>query len=153
SMRLNGALATASRPSCCGATISSWPNVVALPTTDQRTTIAAVLSGTRLQSPATTNLRALVHGAHQRRAFGQYQEFKTALGLEHFEGRSYPGWQHHVAPLRSRMLFCAKECNAAPHFTLPHVRERRSLTAPCSSSGLAHTQDATLGYRFYWLPI
>ncbi len=47
--------------------------------------------------PATTSLRALVSLAHQRWAIEQqYQELKSELGLDHFEGRSYPGWQHHV---------------------------------------------------------
>lgn len=26
-----------------------------------------------------------------------YQEMKGELGLDHFEGRSFPGWQHHVS--------------------------------------------------------
>jgi SRSO17 transposase len=47
--------------------------------------------------PATTSLRALVHLAHQRWAIEQqYQELKDELGLDHFEGRSLPGWQRHV---------------------------------------------------------
>jgi SRSO17 transposase len=25
-----------------------------------------------------------------------YRELKDALGLDHFEGRSFKGWQHHV---------------------------------------------------------
>jgi SRSO17 transposase len=25
-----------------------------------------------------------------------YRELKDALGLDHFEGRSWPGWHHHV---------------------------------------------------------
>jgi SRSO17 transposase len=47
--------------------------------------------------PATTSLKALVHLAHQRWAIEQqYQELKDELGLDHFEGRSLPGWQRHV---------------------------------------------------------
>lgn len=47
--------------------------------------------------PATASLRALVRLAHQRWAIEQqYQELKSELGLDHFEGRTYPGWQHHV---------------------------------------------------------
>ncbi len=35
--------------------------------------------------------------AHQRWAIEQqYQELKTELGLDHFEGRTFPGWHHHV---------------------------------------------------------
>lgn len=47
--------------------------------------------------PATASLRELVHLAHQRWAIEQqYQELKDELGLDHFEGRSLPGWEHHV---------------------------------------------------------
>ena len=47
--------------------------------------------------PPTASLRALVHLAHQRWAIEQqYQELKDELGLDHFEGRSLPGWQRHV---------------------------------------------------------
>jgi hypothetical protein len=47
--------------------------------------------------PPHTSLRALVALAHQRWAIEQqYQELKSELGLDHFEGRTYPGWQHHV---------------------------------------------------------
>jgi len=47
--------------------------------------------------PATTSLKAVVHLAHQRWAIEQqYQELKDELGLDHFEGRSLPGWQRHV---------------------------------------------------------
>ena len=47
--------------------------------------------------PSTTPLKALVRLAHQRWAIEQqYQELKDELGLDHFEGRSLPGWQRHV---------------------------------------------------------
>ena len=47
--------------------------------------------------PATASLRQLITLAHQRWAIEQqYQELKTELGLDHFEGRTFPGWHHHV---------------------------------------------------------
>ena len=47
--------------------------------------------------PPTTQLRTLVRAAHQRWAIEQqYQQLKTELGLDHFEGRSFPGWHRHV---------------------------------------------------------
>lgn len=47
--------------------------------------------------PATASLRALVRLAHHRWAIEQqYQELKDELGLDHFEGRSWPGWNRHV---------------------------------------------------------
>ena len=47
--------------------------------------------------PATASPRRLVRFAHQRWAIEQqYRELKTDLGLDHFEGRTFPGWHHHV---------------------------------------------------------
>jgi SRSO17 transposase len=47
--------------------------------------------------PPTTSLKAVVRLAHHRWAIEQqYQELKDELGLDHFEGRSLPGWQRHV---------------------------------------------------------
>ena len=48
--------------------------------------------------PASDHAAArAVHLAHQRWAIEQqYQELKDELGLDHFEGRSLPGWQRHV---------------------------------------------------------
>ena len=47
--------------------------------------------------PRRTALAALVTLAHQRWPIEQqYQQLKTELGLDHFEGRTLSGWQHHV---------------------------------------------------------
>jgi SRSO17 transposase len=47
--------------------------------------------------PETTPLEQLVALAKLRwRVEHDYRELKDALGLDHFEGRSWPGWQHHV---------------------------------------------------------
>ena len=47
--------------------------------------------------PADTPLKALVRLAKMRFRIEQdYRELKDALGLDHFEGRSYRGWNHHV---------------------------------------------------------
>jgi SRSO17 transposase len=47
--------------------------------------------------PGTASLRALVRLAHHRWAIEQqYLELKDELGLDHFEGRSFPGWHRHV---------------------------------------------------------
>ena len=47
--------------------------------------------------PASATLKAIVRVAHHRWAIEQqYQELKTELGLDHFEGRTLPGWHHHV---------------------------------------------------------
>jgi len=47
--------------------------------------------------PQTTPLQQLVHLAKLRwRVEHDYRELKDALGLDHFEGRSFKGWHHHV---------------------------------------------------------
>jgi SRSO17 transposase len=76
--------------------------------------------------PATASLKQLVRLAHQRWAIEQqYQELKTELGLDHFEGRSFPGWHHHVVLTAVAYAFLQRERmrpDADPALTLPAVR-------------------------------
>lgn len=74
--------------------------------------------------PATATLRQLVRFAHQRWAIEQqYQELKTELGLDHFEGRTYPGWQHHVVLTAITYNFVqADRRRAAASVTFPALR-------------------------------
>jgi SRSO17 transposase len=47
--------------------------------------------------PEATPLVELVRlGKLRWRVEQDYRELKGALGLDHFEGRSWPGWHHHV---------------------------------------------------------
>ncbi|MGH3599545.1 MAG: IS701 family transposase [Pseudonocardiaceae bacterium] len=47
--------------------------------------------------PADTELETLVRlGKLRWRIEQDYRELKDALGLDHFEGRTYRGWNHHV---------------------------------------------------------
>ena len=47
--------------------------------------------------PASTGLKKLVHTAKSRWWIEHsYRELKDELGLDHFEGRSWRGWNHHV---------------------------------------------------------
>lgn len=47
--------------------------------------------------PPTTPIKTLVRIARSRWAIEvQYRDLKSELGLDHFEGRSYPGWNHHA---------------------------------------------------------
>lgn len=69
--------------------------------------------------PPTASLRALVRLAHQRWAIEQqYQELKDELGLDHFEGRSFPGWHRHVV------------LTALAYTWLQHERRRRGARLP-----------------------
>ena len=59
------------------------------------TSAASTTSSTCRRRAAS--LRRLVRLTHQRWAIEQqYQELKSELGLDHFEGRTWPGWQHHA---------------------------------------------------------
>jgi SRSO17 transposase len=75
--------------------------------------------------PPTTSLRALVSLAHQRWAIEQqYQELKDEIGLDHFEGRSLPGWQRHVVltAIAYSFLQTERRRRGQTHLTLPRVR-------------------------------
>ena len=75
--------------------------------------------------PATTALPAVVRLAHQRWAIEQqYQELKDELGLDHFEGRSLPGWERHVVLTALAYTFLQRERQrrANQGLTLPQVR-------------------------------
>ncbi|HSL69555.1 MAG TPA: IS701 family transposase [Longimicrobiales bacterium] len=75
--------------------------------------------------PPGTSLRRLVALAHQRWAIEQqYQELKSELGLDHFEGRTYPGWQHHVVLTAVAHAYIQRERmrRGAAGLTFPAVR-------------------------------
>ena len=76
--------------------------------------------------PRGTTLPRIVRLAHQRWAIEQqYQDLKDELGFDHFEGRSYPGWEHHVVISAVAYAFLQKERlqpRPGPLLTFPQVR-------------------------------
>jgi SRSO17 transposase len=74
--------------------------------------------------PPTASVSELVRLVHQRWAIEQqYQELKTELGLDHFEGRTFPGWHHHVVLTALTYNFLQIERQRARvHLTFPMVR-------------------------------
>lgn len=75
--------------------------------------------------PASSSLRALVRLTHQRWAIEQqYQELKSELGLDHFEGRTWPGWQHHAVLTAVAHAYIQRERmrRGATGLTFPAVR-------------------------------
>jgi SRSO17 transposase len=57
--------------------------------------------------PADTPLATLVRTAKLRwRIEHDYREMKQALGLAHFEGRTWRGWHHHVTLVSAAHAFC-----------------------------------------------
>ncbi|MEV8093262.1 transposase [Kitasatospora sp. NPDC085879] len=70
----------------------------------QRTRAGPVLA---LRPPADTPLTTLVGLAKLRwRIEHDYREMKQALGLAHFEGRTYTGWHHHVTLVALAHAYC-----------------------------------------------
>jgi SRSO17 transposase len=65
--------------------------------------------------PADTPLRDLVRlGKLRWRIEHDYRELKDALGLDHFEGRTYPGWNHHVTLVSVAHAFLTLERQRRP---------------------------------------
>ncbi len=65
-------------------------------------------------------------GARWRIEHG-YRELKDELGLEHFEGRSYTGWYHHVTLVGIAYAFLTPErlrSKKTSRWSLPQVRQR-----------------------------
>jgi SRSO17 transposase len=77
--------------------------------------------------PGTTPLVDLVTLARSRWPIEQqYRELKTDLGLDHFEGRTYRGWNHHVVLTAVAFTFLQLERTQTPAAlrpTLPVVRD------------------------------
>jgi SRSO17 transposase len=76
--------------------------------------------------PSSASLTQLVRLAHHRWAIEQhYQDLKTELGLDHFEGRTYPGWQHHLVIGAVAYAFVQSERmrpRDGPRLTFPQAR-------------------------------
>jgi SRSO17 transposase len=78
-----------------------------------------------LNLPASAALKDLVRVARGRWPIEQqYRELKDELGLDHFEGRSYRGWNHHavLAALTYTFLQRERRRGTTPLPTFPEVR-------------------------------
>ena len=83
----------------------------------------------------------MVRLAHQRWAIEQqYQELKDELGLDHFEGRSLPGWERHVVLTALAHAFLQRERQR---------RQNRGLTLP---QARAIVQEILTGHFFITQP-
>ena len=98
----------------------------------------------------TTSLTTLVALARARWPIEQqYRELKDDLGLDHFEGRSYRGWAHHVVLTAVAFTFLQLErgrADTALRPTLPvvrgWVREIMGLLYVIHNRTLLHTLDS-----------
>ena len=60
--------------------------------------------------PSTLPLRRLVRIAKSRWKVEQdYLQFKKELGLDHYEGRNWAGWHHHVSRVMMAHAFLTLE--------------------------------------------
>ena len=77
---------------------------------------------------AAPGLRSLVRMAHARwRIELDYRQLKNELGLDHYEGRHWLGWHHHVTLVSMAYAFLRSEqlrLKKTPGVTLPQVRQR-----------------------------
>jgi SRSO17 transposase len=76
--------------------------------------------------PPTTALRTLATLARGRWAVEiQYRDLKSELGFDHFEGRSYAGWNHHavLAAMTFTFLQLERRRRTQPLPTFPEIRQ------------------------------
>ena len=60
--------------------------------------------------PAKTSLKQMVRTFKDRwRIERSYQDLKGELGLDHYEGRSFIGWHHHVSVVLACQAFLVAE--------------------------------------------
>jgi len=89
--------------------------------------------------PETTVLQDLVYWAKIRYFIEQnYQQLKDELGLDHFEGRSWKGWQHHVTLTMMAFDFLVLEgFRVKKNFWVdPPTRQERTPTHADTEAGL-----------------
>lgn len=93
--------------------------------------------------PATTPLRTLVwFGKLRWRIERDYQELKGELGLDHFEGRTWNGFHHHVALCAAAHAFLALRRALFPSAVDTVDDRRRAPTSPISAVASSATLPA-----------
>jgi hypothetical protein len=105
-----------------GATKVEWPQGESAPTKYWLSTL-----------PADTDLAPLVAAAKMRwRIERDYQELKQELGLDHYEGRGWRGFHHHMALCVAAYGFLVSERQTIPplYGTFP-VKGWAWMATPC----------------------
>lgn len=76
------------------------------------------------------SLEELVRVAYSRWAIEQnYQQLKDELGFDHFEGRSWPGWNHHAVLTALAFTFIGLERRRDKSSEMPSVPAMRKVLA------------------------
>src|SRR5262249_43343809 len=84
--------------------------------------------------PADTSLRRLVRTAKGRWwVEHSYKEMKDELGLDHFEGRGWRGWNHHVTLVLLAYTFLALRRRGRRKKGAPSEGRSRRCCARCNS--------------------
>ena len=85
--------------------------------------------------PRKISMKRLVRTFKERwRTERVYQDLKGELGLDHYEGRSYPGWNHHISSVLACNAFIQSErLRAFP----PSARRARTTNANRGPTGAA----------------
>ena len=119
--------------------LSEWPRGEAAPTKYYLSSL-----------PATTPLRTLVRfGKLRWRIERDYQELKGELGLDHFEGRTWNGFHHHVALCAAAHAFLALRRALSPP-ALDFMDDRRRAPAPASTATSSAASMPALWATHQW---
>jgi SRSO17 transposase len=97
--------------------VAEWPEGEKKPTKFFLTTL-----------PRSTSHKQIIHHIKERwRTERMYQDLKGELGLDHFEGRSFPGWHHHVSVVLCCYAFVVAERVRAFPPSAARARRHRPL--------------------------
>jgi hypothetical protein len=105
--------------------VMEWPEGEARPTKLALTSLGASASKREV-------VRVLKERWHTEQA---YAELKGELGLDHFEGRSFPAWHHHITVVLSCYAFLVAE------------RSRRFPPSEAAAESDAHAREAGAALR------
>jgi SRSO17 transposase len=112
--------------------LSEWPRDAPAPTKYYLSSL-----------PATTPLRTLVRfGKLRWRIERDYQELKGELGLDHFEGRTWNGFHHHVALCAAAHAFLALRRALFP--PIPDALDDRGGPSPSATLAAATTPSLSI---------
>ena len=156
-----GSAPRASRRRTTGATVDSRPRSGSSANAPSgRATAPSTISST---CPRPRRCARWCGSTHQRWAIEQqYQELKDELGLDHFEGRSFPGWHRHVVltALAYTWLQCERQRRGTHPPTLPgrarrdhrdpdrpFLRDAPALSAHHAETGRNRSPDLTNLYE------
>ncbi len=91
--------------------------------------------------PANTTRKRLVYLAKLRwRIERDYQEMKSELGLDHFEGRTWRGFHHHVALVAAAHAFLTLTRASFPPEQLEEDVDLPGLSARLADRAAAHAR-------------